>query len=60
MKGPMSRRARAILSDPSQARELIKQSMMVQRDASTGRIVLKGEAYQVRRVGEGDSKPPRS
>jgi hypothetical protein len=55
----MSRRARAILSDPSQARELIKQSMMAQRDVSTGRIVLKGEAYQVRRVGEADPKPPR-
>lgn len=51
MNATISKRVRSILSDPKSARELMKQSMRVQRSEESGPIKIGEETFYIQRVG---------
>ena len=52
MEAPISKRIREILSDPKQARELARQTMISQRSPGKGQIKYNGEVYRIVRSSE--------
>lgn len=47
MKATISKRVQAIMSDPRQARELARQTIISQRSSGEGRITYNGETYKI-------------
>lgn len=50
MNAPLSKRVREILSNPKDARHLIRQSMRVQCGLESEPVIFKEESYKVIRV----------